>query len=295
MRIFDLFRVTGIIGIVLFALTVSSCEKEENQVVSQEKVQEPLSFSTTSSGSDSVFLHNRPPVGNPLYTPSNEAQCVAYAKGIMDGGTDYSPMFLFQKTKEVHSYYGCNDRQGFNQCLTILKYFGVCTEQTLPFSDFISDPTSPFYNCTGTIPQVALTEASNIVTPTLDFTFYNCGHENNAYIRTQLQNGKPVMAYIKPGDQFIFYRRGLFTGSTSWNYANNQIIPVTIVGFGRTSNTATNELYHGDASGTDYYLITPNWGTNWGIDGYMLLKATPGNTGYGPDMFPYIGYWTITN
>lgn len=69
---------------------------------------------------------------------------------------------------------------------------------------------------------------------------------------------------MAPGDQFFFYKKGVFTGSTSYNHNSmHSLHAVTIVGYGVTDDAQSSATACSD-SGTDYWILRNSWATSWG-------------------------------
>lgn len=168
------------------------------------------------------------------------------------------------------------------------KPLGESTEY--PYCDACSDSKCSSYvgrsACyTGTLGcHDELVKTPRVLTPSYTFLrHYNeYGLENVA--------DHAVAIAIAPGDQFFFYDKGLFTGSTSYDYNSiHSLHAVTLNGYGKTDDKKSKDF---KCTGNDLYWVLRNsWDTTWGIDGWMMIKRTKGNYGYGPDDIPYIGHF----
>lgn len=59
-------------------------------------------------------------------------------------------------------------------------------------------------------------------------------------------------------DSFFFCRSGIFNGRCSSD--------------GKTVNHAVTIVGYGSRKGIGYWIVRNQWGTNWGEDGYILMK-----------------------
>lgn len=85
-------------------------------------------------------------------------------------------------------------------------------------------------------------------------TFWWWKFENN--LMSALRDRGPVSVYVYASSNFVNYRSGVFFDSLC---------------YGRSINHALVAVGYGSLNGVDYYLLRNSWGTNWGMDGYMML------------------------
>jgi C1A family cysteine protease len=132
-------------------------------------------------------------------------------------------------------------------------------------------------------------DTSKIYNPILKVpSYYSKYHADEASLFDSWD--KVFSTVIAPGDQFFSYKNGLFTGSTTYEYNSiHSLHAVAFAGYGRCKDCNSAYLKCDD-SGQYYWILRNSWGSNWGIGGWMFIKRTPGNRGFGPDDIPKYGH-----
>lgn len=77
-----------------------------------------------------------------------------------------------------------------------------------------------------------------------------------------LANVGPVATAVYVSENFQHYVSGVFTDTTCPSGSLNHAI--VLVGYG-------------NQNGQDYYILRNSWGSNWGINGYMLFRRNNKN------------------
>jgi C1A family cysteine protease len=96
--------------------------------------------------------------------------------------------------------------------------------------------------------------------------FYNLGYQdvlpNNSRQLAAAVSKQPVSIGIKADARSLqLYDSGIYNDLTCGDKADHAVL---IVGYGNTNNQ-------------DYWIIKNSWGTNWGLEGYMMIEKTSEN------------------
>lgn len=196
----------------------------------------------------------------------------------------------------VKNQYGCASCWAFSATGVVESYHAMRTHKLIDLSEEnLIDCTFNYGNqgCLGGMPENALdyiivngvdTEKSYPLVSVMPFTCiapYDCTCEYNSSVvgaringygctkqgnETDLQYNLikygPISVSIDVTDNFQFYDSGILIDPT----CSSQIInhSVLVVGYG-------------ELNGVKYYIIKNSWGTNWGMNGYVLLGRNMGN------------------
>jgi len=74
----------------------------------------------------------------------------------------------------------------------------------------------------------------------------------------------PVASAVDATGNFIYYQSGVYQGGSQFT---NPDLGIGVVGYGATKK------------GIPFYILKNIWGTEWGMDGYMLIKRGNNNCG----------------
>lgn len=92
--------------------------------------------------------------------------------------------------------------------------------------------------------------------------YYKIKRGSELDLQSAVANIGPISVAIYVTDNFFHYKSGIFNDTLCWPFILDHA--VLVVGYG-------------SQNGTDYWIVKNSWGTDWGMDGYILMSRNAKN------------------
>lgn len=159
------------------------------------------------------------------------------------------------------------------------KVGGLMSEAIYPTrnkSDFELNQNQQNHECMFNASKVRVRLGKHIVLPS----------GNEKQMTEIVATNGPIIATMSVSSDFHLYTKGIYAPKDCSRHIKDSVHAVVIVGYKQTKNMDKNNSKETDKNDDQdsYWIVRNSWGSEWGQDGYFLLKK--GVSMCGIDLFP---------